>query len=125
MLAEEAIRGSDGGRFVCVCVCFSFCWCVMHRIACLSCPTLFSKLAQLKPSGCHTTLLEFDRRFEAIGTDFVFYDYRNPLCLPASIERHSFDLVVADPPFLSEECLRNTAVTIKFLTKAKVLLCTG
>ena len=37
----------------------------------------------------------------------------------------SFDLVLADPPFLSDECLTKTAVTLKFLAKDKILLCTG
>lgn len=32
---------------------------------------------------------------------------------------NSFDLVVVDPPFLSEECLT------KSLTKQHVILCTG
>ncbi|XP_075216053.1 EEF1A lysine methyltransferase 1 isoform X2 [Lycorma delicatula] len=30
-----------------------------------------------------------------------------------------------DPPFLSEECLQKTAVTVKFLAKDKIILCTG
>ncbi|XP_066400904.1 EEF1A lysine methyltransferase 1 isoform X3 [Molothrus aeneus] len=37
----------------------------------------------------------------------------------------SFDVVIADPPYLSEECLQKTAETIKYLTKGKILLCTG
>jgi len=70
------------------------------------------------------TLFEFDERFAAYGSDFCFYDYKNPLKLPQEMAG-SFDIVVADPPFLSEECLTKTAVTIRFLTKHKVLLCTG
>ncbi|KAG5283097.1 hypothetical protein AALO_G00038260 [Alosa alosa] len=30
-----------------------------------------------------------------------------------------------DPPYLSEECLSKVAITVKFLTKGKTLLCTG
>lgn len=55
----------------------------------------------------------------------MHYDYRFPLKLPATLEEGSFDLVVADPPFLSKECLSKTAQTIKYLTKDKVILCTG
>ena len=36
-----------------------------------------------------------------------------------------YDLVIADPPFLSDECLTKTALTIKFLAKKKIVLCTG
>ena len=34
-------------------------------------------------------------------------------------------MVFADPPFLSEECLTKTAVTLKYLAKRKIVLCTG
>ena len=59
------------------------------------------------------------------GEDFIFYDYKKPLDLEAAITEHSFDLVFADPPFLSEECLTKTAKTIKYLAKEKIILCTG
>lgn len=39
--------------------------------------------------------------------------------------RENFDVVFADPPFLSEECLTKTAVTVKFLAKDKIVLCSG
>merc|ERR1712080_758154 len=41
--------------------------------------------------------------------------------------REYFDVVVADPPFLSEECVTKTSVTVKYLAKkeAKLLYCTG
>ena len=96
-----------------------------NRIACVSCPTLFSKLMSLKPPDCHIILLEYDRRFEIHGNHFVFYDYNEPLTLPETLQKDSYDLVIADPPFLSEECLQKTAETIKFLAKEKILLCTG
>ncbi len=95
------------------------------RIACLSCPTLYSKLLQTKTPDQHIILLEYDRRFEIYGQDFVYYDYRHPLDLPKSLSKGYFDLVVADPPFLSEECLSKISQTVKFLTRHKVILCTG
>ena len=58
------------------------------------------------------------------GSDFTFYDYKSPLDIPREL-RESFDVVFADPPFLSEECLAKTAVTIKFLARDKIVLCTG
>merc|ERR1712181_82992 len=41
--------------------------------------------------------------------------------------REQFDLVFADPPFLSDECLTKTAVTIRYLAKLphRLVLCTG
>ena len=80
---------------------------------------------ELKPPECKAILLEYDRRFEIYGDDFVFYDYNKPLELPKALQTEPFDLVIADPPFLSEECLQKTAQTIKLLAKGKILLCTG
>ncbi|XP_072021955.1 EEF1A lysine methyltransferase 1-like [Amphiura filiformis] len=95
------------------------------RIACVSCPTLYQKLQTMKPASCKATVFEFDHRFATYKEDFVFYDYNKPLELPKEIESQSYDVVVADPPFLNEECLAKTAETVKYLTKGKVILCTG
>ena len=70
-------------------------------------------------------LLEYDSRFKVYGEQFVFYDYNQPLDLPNSLESHSFDVVFADPPYLSEECLSKVAQTVEYLAKGKVILCTG
>lgn len=70
------------------------------------------------------SLLEYDRRFEVHGADFIFYDYNSPLKLPADLAK-SYDLVIADPPFLAEECISKTSETIKFLAKNKIIVCTG
>ncbi|XP_045196346.1 EEF1A lysine methyltransferase 1-like isoform X2 [Mercenaria mercenaria] len=94
------------------------------RIACISAPTAYTKIKEIKPDKCSVTCLEFDRRFEIYGEDFQYYDYNEPLNLPLDMKQ-SFDIVIADPPFLSEECLCKTAVTAKFLTKGKIILCTG
>lgn len=63
------------------------------------------------------------------GNDFVFYDYKD-------IERnenivknyeHYFDIIIADPPFLSEECIERTANIIKQIKKedSNVIMCSG
>lgn len=104
---------------------------VTFRIACISAPSVYQKLKQLESekehgSRCVTVvLLEFDRRFAAYGKEFIFYDYNNPLFLPEDVLQQSFDIVIADPPYLSEECLSKVALTVKHLTKSKILLCTG
>ena len=78
----------------------------------------------MKPSGCEVMLFEFDKRFAAYGDSFCYYDYKQPLDIPTSLQDH-FDFVAADPPFLSEECLSKVSETVKFLTSKNVLLCTG
>ena len=91
----------------------------------MSSPTLYQKLQSMKPSTCKTTVFEFDQRFAMYRDDFVLYDYNKPLALPEGVGRGSYDVVVADPPFLNAECLGKTAETVKYLTKGKVILCTG
>lgn len=98
------------------------------RIACVSAPSVYQKLKQGVVDGSDrvsAVVLEYDRRFATYGDDFVFYDYNEPLSLPPSVAPQSFDLVLADPPYLSEECLSKVAETVKYLSKGKVLLCTG
>ncbi|XP_072253855.1 EEF1A lysine methyltransferase 1 [Leuresthes tenuis] len=111
-LAEEVIReAGEGGR-----------------IACVSAPSVYQKLKQGVVDGSarvSAVVLEYDRRFAAYGEDFIFYDYNEPLSLPSDVAPQSFDVVLADPPYLSEECLSKVATTIKHLSKGKVLLCTG
>ncbi|XP_074551006.1 EEF1A lysine methyltransferase 1 [Halichoeres trimaculatus] len=111
-LAEEVVReAGEGGR-----------------IACVSAPSVYQKLKQGVVEGSERVsafVLEYDRRFATYGDDFIFYDYNEPLSLPASVAPQSFDVVLADPPYLSEECLSKVTQTIKYLSKGKVLLCTG
>ncbi|KAI5749376.1 hypothetical protein M8J76_006859 [Diaphorina citri] len=92
-------------------------------IALISCPTLYPKIRELAPDA-KVTLFEYDTRFKIYGSDFVFYDYKAPLDVPRELSAH-YDLVVLDPPFLSDECLTKAAVTAKFLAKHDILVCTG
>lgn len=108
-LAQEAINvAGEGGR-----------------IACVSAPSVYQKLRELRREDISVYIFEYDRRFSIYGDEFIFYDYNNPLDLPEGVAPRSFDIVVADPPYLSEECLRKTSETIQFLTRGKILLCTG
>ncbi|XP_045149974.1 EEF1A lysine methyltransferase 1 isoform X2 [Echinops telfairi] len=94
-------------------------------IACVSAPSVYQKLRQRHGQAVSVYIFEYDRRFAVYGEEFIFYDYNKPLELPARIAAHSFDIVVADPPYLSEECLRKTSETIQYLAQGKILLCTG
>lgn len=85
---------------------------------------MYKKLRELKSNKIEAKCLEYDSRFQVYNEDFIFYDYKEPLRLDEAL-KNSFDIVIADPPFLSEECLCKTAMTIKFLAKEKIILCTG
>jgi hypothetical protein len=105
------------------------------RVACISCPSLFKALKRLEarvggdeggaaappaatpagPPPSRHALLEYDTRFASLGP-FAFYDYREPEAIPPAWAG-SFDAVVADPPYLSAECLERTAVTVKALAR--------
>uniref|UniRef100_A0A8D0HCH7 EEF1A lysine methyltransferase 1 n=1 Tax=Sphenodon punctatus TaxID=8508 RepID=A0A8D0HCH7_SPHPU len=108
-LADEAVMAAGRGG----------------RIACVSAPSVYQKLKEKDGKDFSAYILEYDKRFAIYGEEFFFYDYNDPLNFPENLAPHSFDIVIADPPYLSEECLRKTAGTIKYLTKGKILLCTG
>lgn len=109
---SDPLRQAEGGmRRTARYLCIPDTWNNVNRITC-------------NVISIAVTLLEYDGRFKIFGADFIQYDYKFPLDVPRSMSSH-FDLVIADPPFLSEECLTKTAVTIKFLTKKNIVLCTG
>ncbi|XP_015899761.3 uncharacterized protein LOC107433038 [Ziziphus jujuba] len=96
------------------------------RVACIACPTLYAYLKNIDP-GINVQLLEYDNRFEQYGSDFTFYDYNQPEELPLEL-KHGFHVIVADPPYLSKECLEKVARTISFLAQSGesyLLLLTG
>ena len=70
-------------------------------------------------------MFEYDERFELLG-GFEKYDYNQPFEVKAEL-RGAFAVLLVDPPFLSEECLRKTVQTVEVLMSpgAKVILCTG
>ena len=88
----------------------------LPRIACVACPSLFRALRAsrefLEAADAH--LFEFDDRFAKLGGGFSHYDYRRPRRVSAELAG-AFDAVVADPPYLSAECLKKTAVTMRLL----------
>ncbi|KAL4560634.1 hypothetical protein LXL04_032787 [Taraxacum kok-saghyz] len=95
-------------------------------VACIACPTLYVYLKKLHPD-LRVQLLEYDNRFKQYGSEFTFYDYNQPLELPSSM-KHSFRIIIADPPYLSKECLEKVSETIGFLKQpgeSYLLLLTG
>ncbi|KAI3483026.1 hypothetical protein L1887_54146 [Cichorium endivia] len=59
-------------------------------------------------------------------TSFVYYNLHEPEAIPAEL-LGTFDVLVADPPFLNVDTQTKVATTAKLLAKpdAKILLCTG
>ncbi|CAH8392480.1 unnamed protein product [Eruca vesicaria subsp. sativa] len=96
------------------------------RVACIACPTLYVYLKKKDPS-LNVQLLEYDMRFERYGSEFTFYDYNEPEDLPPHL-KHCFHIIVADPPYLSKECLERVTQTVSFLATpvdSLLLLLTG
>jgi methylase of polypeptide subunit release factors len=56
-------------------------------------------------------LLEFDERF-AVFKEFVPYDFEKALKLPPEL-KGSFDRIIVDPPFLSEDCQTKSTYSIR------------
>lgn len=111
------------------------------NIACVSCPTLFKYLHHyLKELKDHPDvenfkeniekidikLFEYDKRFELYGEDFLFYDYNKPLEIDTKLDKY-FDLIISDPPYLSQECHIKTGMTVRKIGKDdfKLIVCTG
>ncbi|XP_034934959.1 EEF1A lysine methyltransferase 1 [Chelonus insularis] len=92
-------------------------------IALISCPTLYPSLKK-HAEARQVKLFEYDERFSIHQPNFIRYDYKNPLDIPKDMSQ-GFDLVIADPPFLSEECLEKISETVKFLSKKYIFICTG
>lgn len=79
------------------------------------------------PNG-EVRLFEFDVRFSAFKDDFVHYDYSDATKDDYLNQfRNNFDIIIVDPPFLSEECIRNTSLIVEKLKKtdANVIMCSG
>ncbi|RDW73870.1 protein-lysine N-methyltransferase EFM5 [Coleophoma crateriformis] len=106
VLAEQLLRGADRST----------------TIAAVSAPSVFIQLKNLLAKSGKADdekpklyLLEFDERFN-VFPEFVFYDFKTPLKLPAQM-RGTVDHIICDPPFLSEECQTKAAMTVRWLSK--------
>lgn len=119
-LAQQLLDGADSNT----------------SIAIVSAPSVYVALRNLLAEQEQSVpkppikLLEFDKRFEIVGADFVPYDFWQPLKLPPML-RGAFDRIICDPPFLSDDCQAKTALTVRFLAKdwsqegLRLISCTG
>jgi 16S rRNA G966 N2-methylase RsmD len=95
------------------------------RIGCIASPSAFVSLQKMGQNR-ELFLFEIDTRFDVFQNEFVCYDFNKPLDFPDEL-RKSFDYLIIDPPFLSQECWKKTSFTAKQLIKqgGKILVCTG
>lgn len=95
------------------------------QVALLSSPSLYHHVKEVVNN---VTLFEYDQRFASIGEDFKHFDY-NRATEDDYLEeyRKSFDLIIADPPFLSEECIEKMGIIVRKIAKddCKTVLCSG
>jgi hypothetical protein len=83
------------------------------RAALVSTPSIYFPLAE--KHRCQSHVLEFDNQWAA-DRGFVFYDFNKPLEVPEELQ-HTFDMVVVDPPFVTEEVWTKYASTAKLLLR--------
>uniref|UniRef100_A0A7G3B2K8 Protein-lysine N-methyltransferase n=1 Tax=Lutzomyia longipalpis TaxID=7200 RepID=A0A7G3B2K8_LUTLO len=94
-------------------------------IGLFSCPSLFEEVSKAAPN---VYLFEYDERFLRKGKNCIFYDYTKGKDTENLRKFHEFfDLVIADPPFLSEECIARTSEILRHVAKSsgKIILCSG
>eukprot|EP00741_Cyanophora_paradoxa_P001360 tig00000480_g1316.t1 len=96
-LAEEALEVSDGGP-----------------VCCISSPSAFRALRRMRKAGAPMYVLEYDKRFGRYGEAFAFYDYNAPQKVPEHL-KGTMRVIVADPPYLSEECQTKVAESVRLL----------
>lgn len=75
-------------------------------------------------------IFEYDQRFAAYGTDFVHYDFNAvDSCSDYLLGHHKcYDLIIADPPFLSEECMSKMSkiiINLQRSSASKLVFCSG
>ena len=86
------------------------------RIAFICCPTAFVGFQHTNPLP-GARLLEYDQRFSFLApSQFIPYDINHPDKVPEQLI-HSFDIIVADPPFLNLETNEKLAVTVDKVLK--------
>ncbi|ANB15085.1 Aml1p [Sugiyamaella lignohabitans] len=87
------------------------------RIIIVSAPSVYGALSKRAKETWPTKeiyLLEYDDRFKVLAKDkFHHYDFARPLDLPKELAG-SFDRILIDPPFLSEDCQTKGKLKYRF-----------
>lgn len=93
------------------------------KCAMLSTPSIYFSIPVESRNNCY--LFDYDKGLSK-DERFVFYDFNDPETIPEDL-LGSFDLLVVDPPFITEEVWRKYAKSAHLLLKpetGKVILTT-
>src|SRR6056300_355147 len=93
------------------------------RVAFLSTPSLYFTLSDEERKQC--TLLDYDTTLSSQNCkSYVFYDFNYPTSIDANL-RGLFDVIVIDPPFISQSVWKSYAITVTLLAKEGAhIICT-
>ncbi|CAF0956831.1 unnamed protein product [Rotaria magnacalcarata] len=100
------------------------------KCACIACPTVWSLMRKEHPE-MDNILFEYDTRFSTDSNSFIEYDYNDDDRIEQNYFslKHTFDVLIIDPPFLSRECFEKVSRLVKFIGKTtpqcKHIICTG
>lgn len=98
------------------------------KVALISCPSLYKSIRKIHSNGV-VRLFEFDQRFAIFAGDYIHYDYKSIVTNVNYMEEFTnyFDIIIADPPFLSDECIHAVSMLINRIRKndSSILLCSG
>ncbi|KAL3137528.1 hypothetical protein ABBQ38_004813 [Trebouxia sp. C0009 RCD-2024] len=90
---------------------------ISKRAAFLSTPSLYFSLPKASDLRKRSALFDLDKQWSR-EPNFVLYDFNNPEDIPVNIH-NTFDCIVIDPPFITEE------VWTLYAAAAKLLLAPG
>lgn len=93
------------------------------RVAFLSTPSLYFTLSDEERKQC--TLLDYDTTLSSQNCgSYVFYDFNYPTSIDANL-RGLFDIILIDPPFISQSVWESYAITVTLLAKEGAhIICT-
>ncbi|PWY98554.1 hypothetical protein BCV70DRAFT_201869 [Testicularia cyperi] len=95
-------------------------WASLTRVGFLCCPTAWVGFVHAYPElAKQAFVFEIDQRFKALShASYVHYNLYEPLNLPTDRELEgTFDILVADPPFLNVDTQSKVATTAKHLAR--------
>ncbi|GMH46058.1 hypothetical protein BSKO_14022 [Bryopsis sp. KO-2023] len=87
---------------------------VAINVAFLSTPSVYFSLAKASQLQANSRLFDFDKQFSR-DPRFVFYDFQSPGDVPKELH-NTFDCVVIDPPFITQEVWENYVATARLLS---------
>ena len=86
------------------------------KAAFISTPSLFFSIPKATRTKLGCVVLDYDKKWEK-EDGFYFYDFNEPTEIAEELA-HKFDLVVIDPPFITEDVWTKYAETAKLTATA-------